>query len=231
MFRRRTPAEKWNDRKNKICADASPSERGVGSDDLPNEWLSMWSPKTIRQAFVQYTGHRDNTLHILALKSVWTLMESYRGSHVFCLLLLLQVVLPSINIHIWTKCAADAANRRPGMEECGRDEQSNWNKVVALPLCERMINHGGDNARSTMPQASLRICVISVFVVAAVNYGKVLEYCLANAPNGPTSPTGWSVWVMHYTSEFSVYFFQAKLVVWLRIRVTSSFSRISFYAI
>lgn len=31
----------------------------------------------------------DSTLHILALKSVWILMEFYRGSHVFCLLLLL----------------------------------------------------------------------------------------------------------------------------------------------
>lgn len=70
-------------------------------------------------------------------------MEFYRGSHVFCLLLLLQAVLPSINIRIWTKCVADAANRRSGMEEWGRDEQSNWNKVVDLPLCERMINHGG----------------------------------------------------------------------------------------
>lgn len=80
----------------------------------------------------------DSTLHILALKSVWILMEFYRGSHVFCLLLLLTGWTFYKYIYVCVESAAEslAAQMRIafGWESVYRDKQSNWNKVVALPL-------------------------------------------------------------------------------------------------
>lgn len=172
MFRLSTPANKWNDRKKNIiiCADALPSECGANVLFANDEWMAGCGVQNNSQHSLLCATHADTPrqhfTHFSAKVGVnfngilpWIARSLFTVASTGC------TYLP-INIHVWQMCGEPAFwDRRVWTSVNDRTGTKGW--LCLLYVSEWKISVAR-NETETSTYKSLRICVISVLFVVAV---------------------------------------------------------------